>query len=70
MNRQRKTRIRPVNTENKLTVARGVGCRVLGKMGEGEKEVQASSCGRSKSQEYEAQHEGCSQWYCNRNVMG
>ena len=52
MNRQTKSRIRTVNAENKLVVARGEAVGRLGKMCEGERELQASSYGISKSQKY------------------
>lgn len=42
-----KSRISPVNTENKLMNARGEEGGGMGKMGEGETEIQASSCGLS-----------------------
>ena len=49
MNKQTKSRIRLTNTENKLAVAREEGVREMGKMGEGECEVQASRYGMNKS---------------------
>ena len=51
MNKQIKSRIRPINTENKLMVARGKMGLGLGKMGEGEQEIQASSSGMNESQD-------------------
>ena len=48
---QTQSRIRPVNAENRLVVARGKGGRRMGKMGEGDWEILASSYGMSKSQE-------------------
>ena len=49
MKKQRKSRIIPINIEDKLMVARGVW--QLGKMGEGEWEKQDSSYGMNKSPE-------------------
>jgi len=44
--------MRPINTENKLrATGGGRGCEGMGKMDEGEWEVQASSYGMNKSQE-------------------
>ena len=37
----------------------------MGKMGEGEWEVQASNYEMSKLQGQKAQHRECHQWYCN-----
>ena len=51
MNTQTKSRIRTINTENKLMVARRDSGTEMGKMGEGQWEIQASSYGMSKSQE-------------------
>ena len=45
-NKQTTGRIRPINTENNLMVASG---EVLGKMSEGEWEIQDSGYGRIKS---------------------
>ena len=50
MNKQTKRRIRPINTENRLIVAKGERTQD-GQMGEGDWEIQASSCGMNKSQE-------------------
>lgn len=50
-----------MNTENKLMAARGEGSQGAGEMGEGEWEVQASSYGTSKSQEYKVLHREYSQ---------
>lgn len=44
-----KSRIRPVNTENRLLIARRKGDGGIDDMGEGEGEVQASSYGVGKS---------------------
>ena len=49
MNEQTKSRTRPVNTENKLMVAKGEAGGERHKTGEGEWEIQASSHGMSKS---------------------
>ena len=49
MNKQTKSRIRPIKAGNKLMVARGKG--EMGEIGEGEWEIQASSYGMNKSQE-------------------
>lgn len=46
-----KSRIRPVNMENKLIVADGEDDGGMSKMGEGEREAQASSYGMSTSWE-------------------
>lgn len=54
MNKQIKSRIRPINTENKLRVARGEG----GKMSEGEWEAHVSRYGLSKSWEQKLQKHG------------
>ena len=43
--------IRPINAENKLMVTRGKAGVGMGKMGEGEWEIQAFSYGMNKSQE-------------------
>ena len=51
MNKQTKSRTRPINTENKLMVARGDWGRYLGKIGRGEREILAFSYGVNKSQE-------------------
>ena len=48
MNKQTKSRIRPLNTENNLMVARGKG---MGKIDEGEREIVTSSYGKNKPQE-------------------
>lgn len=48
-NKQTKSRITPLNAEDKLMVAREVGGGGLGKMSEEEREIQASSYGMSKS---------------------
>ena len=53
MKKQTKGRFRPINTESDLMVARGEGPRGMGKMGEGEWEIQASS--------YEISHKNKSQ---------
>lgn len=45
------SKVRAVNTENKLVVARGEGAGRLGTTGEGEQEIQAPSLEVSKSQE-------------------
>ena len=50
MNKQTK-KSRPINTEKKLRIAREEGGQWVGKMGEGEWEMWASSHGMSKSQE-------------------
>ena len=50
MNKQTKSRIRPINTENKLMVARGERVE-MGKMGKGEWVIQASHYAMRKSQE-------------------
>ena len=44
---KQKSRIRPINTENPLVVTGREG-GVLGRMGEGEWEIQASSYGKNK----------------------
>ena len=49
--RNKKSIIRPINTENRLMVARGERGGRIGKMGAGELETQASSYGMNKSQE-------------------
>ena len=46
-----KDRNRPINAENKLIVARGVGNEEMDKMGRVEWEIQASSFGMNKTQE-------------------
>ena len=51
MNKQTKSRIRTINIENKLMVARGERVEGLGTMSEREREIQSSSYGMSKSQE-------------------
>lgn len=43
MNKHTKIRIRSINMGNKLMVARGEGAQMLDKIGEGEREIQASS---------------------------
>lgn len=43
MNKQTESRIRPLNSENKLMITRRKWSRALGKIGEGEREIQASS---------------------------
>ena len=50
MNKQTKSRIRPVSTENKLMAARGKGWG-MDKMDEGEWEIRTSGYGMNKSQE-------------------
>ena len=45
MNKQTESKIRPLNTENKLMVPRGEGGGRLGKTGRGGWEIQASSYG-------------------------
>ena len=45
MNKQTKSRIRTINTDNKLTVAREERGWKLGKISEEERETQASSFG-------------------------
>jgi len=50
-------------------VARGVGAGKMGKMGEGEWEIQASSSGMNKSWKEKAQPREYSQWYCNNIVQ-
>ena len=49
-NKQTKSRIRPVNTENTLMVVRGNGGKEMSKISEGERETQASSYEMYKSQ--------------------
>ena len=49
MNKQTKSRLRPVNMENKLMVARRNGSGVMGKMGQGEWETQATRYEMSRS---------------------
>ena len=49
INEQIKSRKRPINTENKLMFARGKGGKWMGKMREGEWEIQASSYAMNKS---------------------
>ena len=49
MNKQAKNRIRSINTENKLKVARGKESEGMGKIGEGEWEIHVSSYGMNKS---------------------
>ena len=44
------------------------GSRALGKMGEGEWEIQAFSYGMNKSQGQKVQYRLYSQWYCNSIV--
>lgn len=46
-----KSKIRPINTRNKLMVAGEWERGALGKMGEEEQEIQASTHGMNKSQE-------------------
>ena len=60
MNKQTKSRKRPINTENKLIIASGEGWG-MGKMGAGQWEMQASGHGMSKSREEKAQHRECRQ---------
>ena len=48
MNKQTKSRIRPIQTENKFLVARGEGVEEMGKIGEGEREIQTFSYGVNK----------------------
>ena len=62
MNKQTKSRIRPTNIENKQRGRSGG----MGKMNEGEWDIQASSYGMDKSQRI--QHGAYSQWYCNSFV--
>ena len=50
-NKQSKRKIRPINTEDKLMVARGEGYGGMGKMGEGKWEIHASSYRMNKLQE-------------------
>lgn len=45
MNKPSRSRVRPINTENKLRVATGKRGGMMGKMEEGEWEIQASSYG-------------------------
>ena len=45
ISKQTKSRTRVINIENKLMIARGEGSGRMGKMSEGEWEIQASSCG-------------------------
>ena len=61
MNKQTKNSIQPINTENKLMVVRGEGDGRLGKMSEGEWEIQASGDGMNKSWEEKAHHREFSQ---------
>ena len=51
MNKQTKSRIRSINTEKKLMVARGKDAEELGKMSEGEWKIQISTYGINKSWE-------------------
>ena len=44
MNKQTKSRIRPIHTQNNLMAARGDRDGRLGEMSEGEWEIQAFSC--------------------------
>ena len=49
MNKQTKSRIRPINIENKLMVVRGEVSGGFDRMGEGRWEIQASNYGMNKS---------------------
>ena len=51
MKKQTKSRIRPINTENKLMVERREGSLMMGKMGEGESGIQAFCYGKKESRE-------------------
>jgi len=55
MKKQTKSRITPINTENKLMVALGKGNGGMGKMCEGEWEIQASRYGMNTSWEQKVQ---------------
>ena len=68
MNKQTKSRNRSINAENKLMVVREEEGGGMGKIGEGEWEIQASTYGMTKSWGYKAQHREYSQWYCNSIV--
>ena len=53
---QKKNKIRLIDTEDKLVVAREEGSWVVGKMGEGDQEVQSSSYKIHKSWGSNVQH--------------
>ena len=64
-NEQTKGRIRLINKENTLMVARRNGDEGMGKVGEREWEIQPSYYRMHKSWEYKAQPREYNQWYCN-----
>ena len=51
MKKQIKSKVRPINTDNKLMVAKGEGSWTLNKVDVGEKKIKASSYRKTKSQE-------------------
>ena len=52
-----------------LVVGGGLGGVVMGKIGEGAWEIQASRYGMNKSRGQNLQHGDYSQWYCNSVVQ-
>lgn len=58
MNKQAKSRIRPINKENKPMVAKEEGHGGKSKMGKGEQEIQSSSYGKNKLCELKDTAEG------------
>lgn len=68
MNKQSKSRDRPINAENKLAVAGRKEVRGTGEMGERDREIQAPSNETSTSRASEAEPGESSQRYRNHRV--